>query len=243
MRKVIGNRGVHQIECVNPKKDKWCVRFDIRDDKGNDTAEYFEEVFQGKPTPEKIENTLFENDLDVPQNELSEIGAKLGYNGGEFEKRFEDERNTRLVSNPYMQLMEVVREQHLAETNIPDAVALRVPATFFPFSELCKRGKQVEKGVVFKYGDKVWRVIQTHTPMDIYPPSIDTASLYTIIEPGHAGTYDDPIPYEQGMAFEKDKYYIQYGAIYLCILTTINGYPNDLKDLPTIVQPVLKSVV
>ena len=40
------------------------------------------------------------------------------------------------------------------------------------------------------------------------------------------------------MAFEKGKYYSQYEVVYLCILTTVNGYPNDLKDLPTIVQPV-----
>ena len=80
--------------------------------------------------------------------------------------------------------------------------------------------------------------MQTHTPLSIYPPSIDTASLYTKVDKSHAGTLEDPIPYEQNMAFEKGKYYSQYEVVYLCILTTVNGYPNDLKDLPTIVQPV-----
>lgn len=236
MRKVTGNKGVQPIECVNPKKNKWCVRFDIQNSKDGDTAEYFEEVFQHKPTPEDIENALFVNDMDISDGEISSIGAILGYSGGEFEKRFEDGHNARLLSNPYMQLMEVVREQHLSTTDISDAVALRVPATFFPFSELCKRGKQVAKGVVFRYGGKTWRVIQAHIPTDIYPPSIDTAALYTKIEPEHAGTFEDPIPYEQGMAFEKGKYYEQYGVVYLCIMTTTTGYPNDLKDIPTIVK-------
>ena len=66
---------------------------------------------------------------------------------------------------------------------------------------------------------------------------METASLYARVEPGHAGTKVDPIPYEQGMVFEKGKYYSQYGAVYVCILTTQTGYPYDLKDLPTIVKP------
>lgn len=237
MRKVTGNNGVLPIECVNPKKDKWCVRFNIQDDPDKGTSEYYEEVYMNKPTPEDIENTLFTNDLDLLQNEISSIGAMLGYSGGEFEKRFELGRNARIAATPYLQLMEVVRGQHLAETDIPSAVALRVPATFFTFSELCKRGKQVEKGIIFRHQGKLWRVVQPHTPMDIYPPSLNTSAIYTRVEPEHAGTIDDPIPYEQGMSFEKGKYYEQYGVVYLCILTTVTGYPNDLKDLPTIVKP------
>lgn len=236
MRRVEGSAGVLLLECTNPVKGKWRVRWDVQE-KEDGSASYMEEEFAYKPTPEDIEKVLFENDMDMSQSELLKIGELLGYSKGEFDKRFNDGYNTRLAANPYMQLMEVVREQHLAATEISDAVALRVPATFFSFSELCKRGKQVEKGVVFKCGGKVWRVVQPHVPMDIYPPSMATASLYSRIEPGHSGTIEDPIPYEQGMGFEKGKYYSQYGVIYLCILTTTTGYPNDLKDLPTIVTP------
>lgn len=238
MKRVTGNRGVLPIECVNPKKDKWRVRFDIQENADSDTAEYFEADFQGKPTPEEIEEAVFTSDIDIADEEISSIGALLGYSGGEFEKRYEDGRNARLTSDPYLQLMEVVREQHLSATSITDAQALRVPATFFPFSELCKRGEQVAKGVIFKYGGKLWRVVQPHTPMAIYPPSIDTTSLYTRVEPSHAGTLEAPIPYEQGMAFTNGLYYKQYGVVYVCIQTTQTGYPNDLKDLNTIVRPV-----
>lgn len=220
-----------------PQKNKWCVRFNIQNSEDGGTAEYDEEEFQHKPTPEDIEKALFDNGTDVPENELVKIGYMLGF-GEDFGKRFEQGRNDRVAATPYLQLMEVVREQHLTATDIPSTVALKVPATFFPFSELCKRGKQVEKGVIFKYGGKLWRVVQPHTPMDIYPPSIDTASLYTRVEPEHSGTLEDPIPYEQGMAFESGKYYEQFGVVYVCILTTLTGYPNDLKDLPTIVKPV-----
>ena len=77
----------------------------------------------------------------------------------------------------------------------------------------------------------MFEVIQKHKLQADWKPGIETASLYKIVEAEHAGTLDDPIPYVQGMAFEKDKYYEQYGVIYLCILTTVTGYPNDLKDL------------
>ena len=103
-------------------------------------------------------------------------------------------------------------------------------------------GKEVGIGfrlrVVEGESDTLFEVIQKHKLQADWKPGIETASLYKIVEAEHAGTLDDPIPYVQGMAFEKDKYYEQYGVIYLCILTTVTGYPNDLKDLSTIVQEV-----
>ena len=83
----------------------------------------------------------------------------------------------------------------------------------------------------------LYRVIQKHALQAEWVPGIDTASLYTVVSV-HKGTKDDPIPYEQNMALEKDKYYTQDGVLYVCILTTETGYPYDLKDMPTIVQPV-----
>ena len=103
-------------------------------------------------------------------------------------------------------------------------------------------GKEVEIGfrlrVVEGESDTLFEVIQKHKLQADWKPGIETASLYKIVEAEHAGTLDDPIPYVQGMAFEKDKYYEQYGVIYLCILTTVTGYPNDLKHLSRMVQEV-----
>ena len=70
------------------------------------------------------------------------------------------------------------------------------------------------------------------------PGTYDTYSIYKVVDIEHEGTQEDPIPYRQGMAFEQGKYYIQYGITYLCILTTVNGYPSDLAELNTIVQPI-----
>ena len=36
---------------------------------------------------------------------------------------------------------------------------------------------------------------QTHVAQEIFPPSLDTASLYEVIVKNHEGTKDDPIPF------------------------------------------------
>ena len=103
-------------------------------------------------------------------------------------------------------------------------------------------GKEVNPGfrlrVVNAESDMLYEVIQKHTLSEEWVPGMDTASLYKVVTEEHAGTKEDPIPYVQGMAFEEGKYYEQYGVLYICILTTETGYPNDLKDLQTIVTPV-----
>lgn len=83
----------------------------------------------------------------------------------------------------------------------------------------------------------LYEVIKDHSLQAEWIPA-GQMDLYKVVTVEHSGTIYDPIPYVQGMAFEKDKYYEQYGVVYLCILTTETGYPNDLKDLPTIVQEV-----
>ena len=93
---------------------------------------------------------------------------------------------------------------------------LETPATFVTFEELCKRGEPVEKGVALRYHNKMWRVVQTHVPQGIYPPGKGTESLYNRIEPGHAGTIDDPIPYEKPMVVYSGKYYVFDGQLYRC---------------------------
>lgn len=103
-------------------------------------------------------------------------------------------------------------------------------------------GTSVEKGFRFRVvnGDEstLYEVIQPHVLQAEWVPGMDTASLYKVVTEEHEGTKEDPIPYEQGMAFEEGQFYTQYGIVYECILTTETGYPNDLSELNTIVKPV-----
>lgn len=77
---------------------------------------------------------------------------------------------------------------------------------------------------------KLWRVVQAHTSQAGWEPE-NTASLWEQINETHAGTLEDPIPYEGNMALENGKYYMQDYAIYLCTRDTVNPVYNPLADL------------
>ena len=237
MKESAGSKGAALLECVNPKRDIWRLRWNMSD-AADGTSVWTEEDFARKPTPGDIERTLSESACDATDAELEEIGALLGYGKEEFVDAMETERTARIASDPQAQLMEAMRELMSDRTDVPDAQALKVPCTFPTFSTLCRRGKEVRAGVILRHDNRLWRAVQAHTPQAAYPPSDDTAALYTRINRSHSGTKDDPIPYERNMAFVGGRYYSQYGVTYLCILATVTGYPYDLKDLPTIVQAV-----
>lgn len=226
------------VEFLNAALGKWRVRWDVQPEGKEGQVSFVEADFMQRPTPEGIEAAIARSCTDAADEELEEMASLLEY--PDFMERMENGRKERIQTDPMAQLLELQKEANLSLENISDEMALLAANTFITFKEACKRDKELQKGTVIRYQNKPWRVVQAHTPQAQYPPSMDTAALYTRIDEQHAGTESDPIPYEQGMAFEKDKYYTQYGVLYKCILTTVTGYPNDLKDLPTIVEPVNK---
>lgn len=93
-------------------------------------------------------------------------------------------------------------------------------------------GKEVKQGFKFTYGDKLWSVAQPELTIEKhYPPGVGAESLYAEVCETHAGTLDDPIPYDGNMALENGKYYIQSGVIYLCNRDTVNPVYNALSEL------------
>lgn len=78
------------------------------------------------------------------------------------------------------------------------------------------------------YDNKLYKVIQQHTPQEDWKPN-EQGALYGLISE-HEGTLEDPIPYERKMVLEQDKYYTQFDEIYLCITNSIVGYAVDLND-------------
>ena len=100
-----------------------------------------------------------------------------------------------------------------------------------------KEGDSVVKGDKFTYEGKLWAVLQDHTIMPHYYPSINTASLYVEVTPDYneqgekLGTLDNPIPYEGNMVLENGKYYSQCGVTYLCNRDSGNPIYHALKDL------------
>ena len=77
---------------------------------------------------------------------------------------------------------------------------------------------------------KLWRCIQAHTSQIGWEPE-NAASLWTEICESHAGTLEDPIPYNGNMALESGKYYLQNSKIYRCTRDTVNPVYNALSEL------------
>lgn len=98
-------------------------------------------------------------------------------------------------------------------------------------------GKSLSKGFKVQYDDKLYKVLQDiDVVLENWYPSISTAALYTEVNPtveegGHAGTYEDPIPYNNNMQLELGKFYIQNEVIYECIRDTEIPVYNDLSSL------------
>lgn len=100
-------------------------------------------------------------------------------------------------------------------------------------------GKSLPINFKLQYNNQAYQTLQyINVVLSDQTPDI-VYSLYAIINEEHEGTLEDPIPYQQQMAIEKGKYYIQYDVVYIAIQSTLTGQPYDLKDMPSIVQPVL----
>ena len=113
-----------------------------------------------------------------------------------------------------------------AVQSLPDNAALEAVT-------LCPRwasGVSYIVGFKIQQGGKLWRCIQAHTSQEGWEPE-NAASLWENVNETHAGTMDDPIPYDGNMALENGTYYIQNGVTYLCIRDTVNPVYNALSEL------------
>lgn len=94
-----------------------------------------------------------------------------------------------------------------------------------------KIGSTIEVGFITLYEGNLWKARQTHTAMEVYPPSIHTASLYEVINEEHEGTVSDPIPYIPPMEIEEGKYYMQYDVLYKCTRSSGTALTHELSSL------------
>ena len=121
--------------------------------------------------------------------------------------------------------------QQINSLTVEDSTALRM-AEFYPqWKDLI--GTTVDKaGFKFTHNGQLYKTIpEQHSFQADWVPGEGTESLYTRIDESHAGTEDDPIPYNGNMALEAGKYYSQSGAVYLCTRDTVNPVYNALADL------------
>ena len=77
---------------------------------------------------------------------------------------------------------------------------------------------------------RLWKCRQEHTSQADWAPEV-AASLWEEICEAHAGTAEDPIPYNNNMELIEGLYYIQDGVVYLCNRSTGQAVYNPLNEL------------
>ena len=129
-----------------------------------------------------------------------------------------------------LQLRPVIEQ---ASQSLEDAVALTAVELFPKWKELVKEGRTVQKGFRFQHDGKLYRTEQPeYTFVATYVPgTTGTESLFSKVDEAHAGTIDDPIPYEKNMEIYKGLYYSQYDVVYLCIRDSGQPLYHDLSAL------------
>lgn len=90
---------------------------------------------------------------------------------------------------------------------------------------------EVKQGERYQYDNLLWEVVQNHTTQELWKPSLETASLWKVVDEEHTGTQEDPIPYNPPMEIFEGKYYTQNKVMYKC--TRNSGIPlsHDLSAL------------
>lgn len=117
---------------------------------------------------------------------------------------------------------------------VDDHTALRMKA-FYPE---WIAGVSYEVGFKVQRNGKLWRVVQAHTAQTGWEPE-NAAALWEQINETHEGTVDDPIPYEENMALEQGRYYIQDQVIYLCNRDTEIPVHQPLTELVDIYVEII----
>lgn len=97
-------------------------------------------------------------------------------------------------------------------------------------------GEKLDTGNRVLHDDWLWKVRQPVDPvLEIYPPSVDTASLYERMDEQHEGTIYDPKLYAPGMTLETGLYYTeQVNGIrrkHYCFNGTGQAVYNHLSEL------------
>ena len=74
-----------------------------------------------------------------------------------------------------------------------------------------------ERGNRRRYEGTLYKARQAHTSQSIYPPNLVPALWEVVAPEGKGDSPQNPIEYDQSMAIEKDKFYVENDVIYLCI--------------------------
>ena len=153
-----------------------------------------------------------------------EVTAEEIAEAEKYERLYQIEKSRRPLTAEEVTAM-LIRQQ-VNSLTVDDNTALRM-TTFYP-----EWAANAEYTIGYKVqrSGRLWRCIQAHTSQIGWEPE-NAASLWTEICESHAGTLEDPIPYNGNMALESGKYYSQNSKIYRCTRDTVNPVYNALSEL------------
>lgn len=116
-----------------------------------------------------------------------------------------------------LEIMDMYIRQNIQTLNVTDQQALQMKDKYPTFEDCI--GQTIEKaGFKLSYDEKLWKTKQNNLLIQkIYPPSVETAALYEVINEEHSGGEYDPIPYDINLAVEIGKYYVYNDIVYKCI--------------------------
>lgn len=100
-------------------------------------------------------------------------------------------------------------------TTITDTQALDMPDMFPTWEQVLEDGVQIPADRIISKDGQLYHVEQAVTPLENQPPDAEgMLAIYRPINPEHAGTEDDPIPFVYGMDCYAGKYYSHEGQTY-----------------------------
>ena len=129
----------------------------------------------------------------------------------------------------------ITRQQtEKAAQYLPDAEALTAKTLYPRWESLVELGsvQTDEAGYKFLYGEDLYKCKNPNPTFQAdWVPGVGTESLYERIDETHAGTLEDPIPYDGNMELIEGKYYSQNGVVYHCTRSTGTPVYHALADL------------
>lgn len=129
--------------------------------------------------------------------------------------------------------MQIVQELVVAQwnerTDISNTEALDYAVIVYPFETLI--GQALPVGKIVSHDNNLWRVRQAHTAQENWQPSLDSASIWEIIQVEHSGEVSDPIPYAPPMEIFSGKYYAEADQLYLCTRDSGTALTHPLSAL------------
>lgn len=117
---------------------------------------------------------------------------------------------------------------------LPDTDALEAKNLYPKWEDLVEQGtvQTDEAGYKFRYGDDLYKCIDANPKFhSAWVPGVGTESMYTRVDESHAGTLDEPIPYNGNMELTEGLYYSQDGIVYYCNRSTGTPVYHALADL------------